>query len=193
MAISILSISHLAHPPVRQCSAPPRIGAGMMVTTMTWDKLGTEVRQRRTELGLTQEQVAERGGPSTPTLRTLENNRANRLSPRLRRSLERTLHWATGSVDAILAGHSPTPVEPATIAADGPEFYLLLDHTLTAIRGLTIGASGETNLSWSDDAPQTVRGIRSTFGELELRLTPHHRESLGSLIDLLEDLVKKRL
>lgn len=165
-----------------------------MVATMTWDKLGTEVRRRRTELGLTQEQVAERGGPSTPTLRTLENNRANRLSPRLRRSLERSLHWATGSVDDILAGDSPTPAEPVSTASDsdGPDFYLLLDRTLTALRALTIGPFGERdNTNWADDAQHTVRGIQSTFRDLEPQLTAHHRESLRSMITLLEDLVRR--
>src|ERR1700760_3022958 len=71
---------------------------------VSWEKLGHEVRGRRAELGLTQADVADRGGPSVETLRTVENNRAGRLSPRMRRALERVLRWESGSTDAVLAG-----------------------------------------------------------------------------------------
>lgn len=39
-------------------------------------------------------------------------NRASRLSPRLRRSLERALQWSAGSVDQALASQDATVVEP---------------------------------------------------------------------------------
>jgi transcriptional regulator with XRE-family HTH domain len=71
---------------------------------MSWTRLGNEVRSRRTELGLTQVDVADRGGPSVETLRAVENDRAGRLSPRMRRALERVLRWQSGSIDAVLAG-----------------------------------------------------------------------------------------
>jgi transcriptional regulator with XRE-family HTH domain len=71
---------------------------------VSWEKLGHDVRARRTELGLTQAEIADRGGPSVETLRTVENNRAGRLSPRMRRALERVLGWESGSIDAVLAG-----------------------------------------------------------------------------------------
>jgi transcriptional regulator with XRE-family HTH domain len=73
---------------------------------MSWERLGHDVRARRTELGLTQSEVADRGGPSVETLRTVENNRAGRLSPRMRRALERVLRWQSGGIDAVLAGGS---------------------------------------------------------------------------------------
>jgi transcriptional regulator with XRE-family HTH domain len=83
-----------------------------MVDIMSWEKLGHEVRNRRTELGLTQTEVSDRGGPSVETLRTVENNRAGRLSPRMRRALERVLQWESGSIDAVLDGSSATPARP---------------------------------------------------------------------------------
>jgi transcriptional regulator with XRE-family HTH domain len=76
---------------------------------MSWERLGHEVHARRTELGLTQADVAERGGPSVETLRTVENNRAGRLSPRMRRALERVLGWGSGTIDAVLAGSPASP------------------------------------------------------------------------------------
>src|ERR1700679_2859524 len=79
------------------------------IAIVSWEMLGHEVRARRTELGLTQTEVAERGGPSVETLRTVENNRAGRLSPRMRRALERVLGWGSGTIDAVLAGSQPSP------------------------------------------------------------------------------------
>jgi transcriptional regulator with XRE-family HTH domain len=84
---------------------------------MLWAKLGEQVRNRRAELGLTQSAVSERGGPSVETLRAVENNRAGRLSPRVRRALERVLQWESGSIDAVLDGGAPTPARPRPDAA----------------------------------------------------------------------------
>jgi transcriptional regulator with XRE-family HTH domain len=87
---------------------------------MSWEKVGHEVRARRTDLGLTQAEVADRGGPSVETLRMVENNRAGRLSPRMRRALERALQWESGSVDAVLEGGSATVarLQPQAATAD---------------------------------------------------------------------------
>jgi hypothetical protein len=67
---------------------------------MSWEKLGAEVRSRRSELGFTQADVTARGGPAVPTLRAIENNRTERMSARLRRALEKALNWAPRSIDA---------------------------------------------------------------------------------------------
>ncbi|OBB94636.1 hypothetical protein A5779_19510 [Mycolicibacterium peregrinum] len=84
-----------------------------MLDIMMWDKLAVAVRNRRTELGLTQIEVGERGGPAVETLRAIENNRAGRLSPRLRRTLERAIEWESGSIDAVLEGGTATKVAGA--------------------------------------------------------------------------------
>ena len=79
-----------------------------MKSIMSWDKLSEEVRKRRRELGLTQPDIQQRGGPGVATLRAIENNQPSRPSLRMRRALEDALEWESGSVDAILAGGSPT-------------------------------------------------------------------------------------
>lgn len=86
------------------------------VCIMSWESLGVAVRDRRTALGMTQGEVSERGGPSVETLRAIENNRAGRLSPRMRRALERVLDWESGSVDAVIAGGvaSVVQIKPGT-------------------------------------------------------------------------------
>lgn len=91
---------------------------------MSWDKLGDEVRKRRRELGLTQPDVQERGGPGVATLRAIENNQSQRLSPRMRRALEDALQWESGSVDAILAGGAPTPKQLTAEAETADRFSL---------------------------------------------------------------------
>lgn len=95
---------------------------GQNVTIMSWEKLGVAVRDRRSDLGLTQVEVAEHGGLSVETLRLVERNRAGRLSPRLRRALERVLQWQSGSVDSILAGDEPTPSAPTPQPSGGDRF-----------------------------------------------------------------------
>jgi transcriptional regulator with XRE-family HTH domain len=165
----------------------------MMVAIMSWEKLGAEVRERRIELGLTQEQLVERGGPSTPTLRAIENDRAGRLSPRLRRSLERALQWSAGSVDRVLAGEAATVLNVATTTTTGPDFYLLLDQTLSVARALIVGpptsqGSGSA-ADWRADMHRRVRGVQETFAEVAPRLEAEKRGHLGSVIAVLNDLL----
>jgi transcriptional regulator with XRE-family HTH domain len=74
---------------------------------MSWERLGREVARRRGQLQLTQAELAQRGGFSVPTLNAIENNRAGRLSKRLRRALEQAIEWEPGSVDAVLDGQEP--------------------------------------------------------------------------------------
>ncbi len=79
-------------------------GKSGKISPMSWATLGTAVRERRYELGLSQADVTARGGPSVETLRAVEKNRAGRLTDKLRRALERAIEWETGSIDDILDG-----------------------------------------------------------------------------------------
>lgn len=80
-------------------------------TDMSWEQLADDVRLRRKQLKLTQADVAERGGLSVMTVRNLENNRAGRLTRRLRRALERALEWPEGRVDAVVdAGRASSAI-----------------------------------------------------------------------------------
>lgn len=80
-------------------------------TDVSWEQLADDVRLRRKQLKLTQADVAERGGLSVMTVRNLENNRAGRLTRRLRRALERALEWPEGRVDAVVdAGRASSAI-----------------------------------------------------------------------------------
>ncbi|MHA7617470.1 hypothetical protein ACX12M_03015 [Cellulosimicrobium cellulans] len=86
--------------------------------TEDWERLGREVRERRQELGFTQNDVQAEGGPSTALLRGIENATSKVLSKPKRRDLERALRWPTGHVDAILAGD---PLQDGLLDYERPE------------------------------------------------------------------------
>jgi transcriptional regulator with XRE-family HTH domain len=77
-----------------------------------WSHLGRLVRDRRTELGLTQAEVHGAGGPSPATLYLLETGGRGSYRPQVLRRLERALGWRAGSVRRVLAGGHP-PLEGA--------------------------------------------------------------------------------
>jgi len=76
-----------------------------------WANLAAQVKDRREELGLTQEQVAASGGPSTATLRLIETNNAKSYRAKTFTQLETALRWRNGSVRRILAGQGPSPLD----------------------------------------------------------------------------------
>jgi Predicted transcriptional regulators len=72
-----------------------------------WPHLGRLVRERRTDLGLTQAEVHSAGGPSPATLYLLERGRRGAYRPQVLRRLERALGWRAGSIRRVRAGGQP--------------------------------------------------------------------------------------
>lgn len=94
---------------------------GTMATGSDWSRLSGFVLERRTDLGLTQEDVRAAGGPSTATMRLIEGGLKTSYLPAILRRLEDALRWEHGSVRRILAGGDPAPLEdPARAAAPQP-------------------------------------------------------------------------
>jgi DNA-binding XRE family transcriptional regulator len=151
---------------------------------MSWEKLGVAVRDRRCELGFTQADVAARGGPSVLTVRAIENNRAGRLSSRLRRSLERVLSWQSGSIDAILAGDMAAPVEPTQQVTVGQLFQLA--QRVLALLKTAVSTHG-ANMSEAErvELIAVARETESTILELMPRLDDIQR---GKAVELLAGL-----
>ena len=83
-----------------------------------WDRLAGFARERRVELGLTQEDARAAGGPSTATMRLIEGALQRSYQPATLRDLENVLRWGRGSVRKILAGGDPVPLADAAAAAD---------------------------------------------------------------------------
>lgn len=73
-------------------------------------RLDEAMNERRIALGLQWKQIAQRAGLSEFHLRRI---RRGQYEPRelTRAELERALEWTTGSIDAVLAGAAPTPLE----------------------------------------------------------------------------------
>jgi hypothetical protein len=74
-----------------------------------WERLAEFVRERRVELGLTQEDARAAGGPSTATMRLIEGALQRSYQPATLRDLERVMQWERGSARMILAGGEPVP------------------------------------------------------------------------------------
>lgn len=83
-----------------------------MLPIMSWDQLAAAVRARRTELGLTQVDVATAGHVSVDMIRNIEHRRRTpkRVNPRTARAIEDALKWVPGSIEDTLTGGHPTPV-----------------------------------------------------------------------------------
>jgi hypothetical protein len=72
-----------------------------------WIRLGDAVRRRRERLGLTQEDVASKGGPSTATLRSIEAAAAESYRAKTLYALDEALGWIRGTAVAIAEGEVP--------------------------------------------------------------------------------------
>ena len=85
-----------------------------------WERVARVVATRRRSLGLSQDDVAEASGGtiSKPVLSLVENARQSSYKPRTLAGLERALRWRPGSIDRILAGLDPEPVEPPMLESD---------------------------------------------------------------------------
>ena len=82
-----------------------------MANRRDWANLGEQVRDRREELGLTQEDVAQKGGPSTATQREIERGKPMRKRPAIYRKLETVLRLREGSAMKALLGGQVEPLE----------------------------------------------------------------------------------
>lgn len=70
-------------------------------------KLGDAVRERRSQLRMTQGDVMAKGGPSQATIRHIESGEQQTYRRATLLDLEAALDWPMGTVDAILDGREP--------------------------------------------------------------------------------------
>src|SRR5437868_268059 len=80
---------------------------GQMAAGKDLDRLAEFVRERRVDLGMTQEDARAAGGPSTATMRLIEGALQHGYHPATLRDLEKALRWERGSAARILAGGEP--------------------------------------------------------------------------------------
>lgn len=84
-------------------------------------RLADAVSVRRARLGVNQEALPSRGGPSGRTIRDIETARLTRITPATLAKLDRALAWRDGTAEKILAG-TATEEDLSTVAvrADSP-------------------------------------------------------------------------
>lgn len=142
-----------------------------------WQRLAATVRERRYDLGLTQEQVRQAGGPSTATQRHIEGAAQSHYLPVILARLEAGLGWGRGSVRAILAGREPHPADPPPPAVrpappPGPDpadvMVLRIGEAIAAEMGrIAAGIGGEITaarrLGVPEDAMFTDPGERALW------------------------------
>lgn len=119
-------------------------------------RLGKAVRDRRLALdGLTQAQVADRGGPSTETLRLIENARQLRFGERTLLRLDRALDWPAGTSKKILEG---VAINDAEDGAPTDDDWRRLGKAVED-RRFECGYSQEQLVKRGGPSHQTVRNI----------------------------------
>lgn len=83
------------------------------------NRLDLAMDARRLSLNLEWRDLAKEAGVSYETLRALR--RAGTAAALTKRRVEDALHWAPGSIDAVLAGGDPMPTEPEQSGYDVDE------------------------------------------------------------------------
>lgn len=107
---------------------------------------GAVVKARREELGLSQLDVWQSGGPSNTTLTTIENGRAAKLPPATAKKLDAALLWRPGSALRLWREGAP----PVPFNKD----------------------KRFTDLSWADDLDEkAARGVLALLDGFEDRLS----------------------
>ncbi|QIS15226.1 MULTISPECIES: helix-turn-helix domain-containing protein [Nocardia] len=109
-------------------------------------RFGRIIRERRDELGLTQIQIGDLGGPSAPTIRKIEDGTAT-ISISTLNKLDGPLRWVPGSAARTYAGGTPTADEPADPPQTGESVVAGPDSIPFDIADLTglLAASGKLN------------------------------------------------
>ncbi|CAN7193450.1 helix-turn-helix transcriptional regulator [Knoellia sp. LjRoot47] len=136
-----------------------------------WKTIGNIVRWRRKQVGITQEQVAEYGGPGKTTMGKIENGRMEPFPAEAQQDLEKVLGWKFGRIREL---HSLLMEFGEEIAEEemAPEGAIEALPDLARLRREAQGAQAADALTGSDDvaliATLTARLARASQVETEL-------------------------
>lgn len=102
---------------VGTCRSGPYVGTLTPVAHRRWSNLAEHVTTQRANLGYSIAQLSAVSGLSTSTLDSIEHNRKSNYDPATLATLERSLRWATGSVERALKGLDPIPLRDPDLDA----------------------------------------------------------------------------
>lgn len=161
-----------------------------MLLIMSWDRLAAAVRARRTELGLTQVDVATAGGVSVDMIRNIEHRRRTpkRVNPRTANAIEDALQWAPGSIEETLAGGDPTPIiaKPTTAKKPSRKQTAAADHpasenrTHSPLSTAPIAPGAEAGLDTGDRfaLARQILALRSVLSEHQRSISSEAKQAL---------------
>jgi transcriptional regulator with XRE-family HTH domain len=118
------------------------------------ERLGAYVEARRKELGLSQADLAGRGGPSDTTISKIELGRATRILPKTARELDLALRWAAGSSEAIMTGG-----EPSLAGSASPDLSDEID-----LRSTSVGKNDDGNMEFEIEGRAGDSTMTITYG-----------------------------
>jgi transcriptional regulator with XRE-family HTH domain len=149
------------------------------------ERAARRIRERREELGLTQESLAAAAGVSVSTVKSLENTKA--LAPpseRTERAVEAALLWAPGSIGQIEFGGEPDPVDPDQI--DGSQMQVF--RNLAAHFPAKVSDNFAVIAAALDARPRSAieDALWERLVQLALAEERHVNEVLRDAIDLYE-------
>lgn len=90
----------------------PNISGILWPMSRNWQRLARAVSARRAELGVSQDTVHDRGGPSDIVLGRIERDEDPRPRNDTINKLDAGLEWQPGSAQRVLAGGDPVPLQP---------------------------------------------------------------------------------
>ena len=121
-------------------------------------KLAQAIRQRRLDLGKTQEEIANEGGPSDTTLGKLENAQVPDPSRGTLVKVDVGLRWHEGSARRVLRGGVPVPLGQNIVDLSDDERDSL--RILARERGDIIQVRNQRMLDDLENEPIEVREVR---------------------------------
>jgi hypothetical protein len=143
------------------------------MTRPDWDQLARAVRQRRTELGLSQAAVAARGGPSDFVISRIENNDEPRPRADTLRKLDTGLDWDPGTSRQLVFGESPA-IRVRVRRSDGQWYEL--DPNRPAPQG-----AAQDSRATADALAQQQAAAVGRMLQLPLHMTQQQRDRVEQI------------
>lgn len=160
----------------------PQLTASLMGMAQDIARLGVYVEARRKELGLSQADLAARGGPSDTTVSKIELGRAQRIQAKTARELDDALEWLPGSSEVVMSGGYPTP-----LGAKVP--YPPDSDEDIEIEASSIGKDKNNNMEFSVEGRAGATRMTISYGAGSRLKTVR----TSDLVDIFEDAYRRLL
>lgn len=160
------------------------------------ERFANVVRETMSVLGLTQANVAERGGPSDTTLRKILDNEPVGISAATLRKLDTAFRWKEGSAAAALAGGGTPFIQAEREFPDPtPQFAPLMaaiavdaDDLLTAAHNLPLGVDTDIDKSDPDEVESLISDVESLVWDVESLVT-----DIDQFVESIDEYAKKMM